>query len=206
MPFEENGAGRKGRVVSVRGNRRWVQELIEEFGIQTHITTPGHARSHGAIERVHGTIAEHLSLLEIGREIKGVEAISRAVIAYNHSIHSSTGRTPLELMREFHREEREVPIGQELEGLKVREERAKESRNTKINEKRRNKAPGRLGIGQKVYIKNLVKRRKDDPRYVGPYIIRELLTRNRIKLTRVGETSGRFKIRHINEVKTRGRR
>jgi hypothetical protein len=90
--------------------------------------------------------------------------------------------------------------------VKAQEEKTKERRTEKINEKKRSKTPGRLGVGQTVYIKNLVRRGKDDPRYLGPYVIRELLSRNRVKLARVGELRERYKIRHVNEVRTRVRR
>lgn len=180
---------------------RQVGKLLDELQIQTHITTPGHARSHGAIERVHGTLGEHLNLLELGRGITGPEAVLRAVLAYNHSIHSVTGKMPIELMREWKRENREVPINQELEVIGAREGNKKEMRVQRVNEKKRGKVPSRLGVGRKVYIKNLVKRAKDDPKYLGPYIIRETLSRNRLKLERVGETRGRYIVRHVNEVK-----
>jgi transposase InsO family protein len=43
---------------------RQVEELLTEFEIQRHTTTPEHARSHGAIERVHGTLTEPLRVRE----------------------------------------------------------------------------------------------------------------------------------------------
>jgi hypothetical protein len=180
---------------------RQVEELLAEFQIQPHITTPGHARSHGAIERVHGTLSEHLNLLELGRGITGPEAVLRAVLAYNHSIHSATGKMPIELMRAWQRENPEVPISQELEEIGAREGEKKENRVQKTNVKRRGKVPGRLGVGKEVFIKNLVRRCKNDPKYLGPYTITQMLDRNRLKLERVGGTRGRYIVRHVNEVK-----
>lgn len=186
------------------GNRQ-VKELLDELQIRTHITTPGHARSHGAIERVHSTIGEHLNLLELGRGITGPEAVLRAVLAYNHSIHSVTGKMPIELIRAWNRENPEAPIEQELEVIGTREGEKKEMRVQRANVEGRGKVPSRLGVGKQVYIKNLVKRGKNDPKYLGPYIVKEVLSRNRLKLERVGESRGKYRIRHINEVRLRAK-
>jgi hypothetical protein len=51
-------------------------------------------------------------------------------------------------------------------------------------------------------MKNLVKRGKDDPKYLGPYVISGLLNRNRLELERVGGRQGRFLYnKNVNEVK-----
>ncbi|KAL1123024.1 hypothetical protein AAG570_002112, partial [Ranatra chinensis] len=76
-----------------------VRSLLEEFRVKVHWTTPGYSRSHGMIERLHGTLQEHLHILRIGRGMTGEEAWARALLAYNSSLHSATGYTPLELMR-----------------------------------------------------------------------------------------------------------
>ena len=180
-----------------------VQELLLEFGVNTHYITPGHARSHGAIERVHSTITEHLHLLEVGKGIVGSEAVHRAVVAYNHSIHSVTGKMPIELMREWQREEEEVLIEQELEKIKDREMERKRSIVQNVNEKKKDKVPRQMVIGKQVYLKNLVKRKKTDTRYVGPYVVKEILSRNRLRLGRVTGTRNRDIIRHVDEVRTR---
>ncbi|KAL1131222.1 hypothetical protein AAG570_010840, partial [Ranatra chinensis] len=87
-----------------------VRSLLEEFKVKAHWTTPGHSRSHGMIERLHGTLQEHLHILRIGRGMTGEEAWARALLAYNSSLHSATGYTPLELMRAWQREDSPVSI------------------------------------------------------------------------------------------------
>jgi transposase InsO family protein len=79
-----------------------VRSLLDELLIRIHVTTPGHPRSHAAIERAHSTMTEQLRLIQVERGIRGQEA----VVAYNHTIHSATGRTPIELMREWQREDK----------------------------------------------------------------------------------------------------
>ncbi|KAL1130237.1 hypothetical protein AAG570_013175 [Ranatra chinensis] len=69
------------------------------LGVKANFTTPGHPRSHGTVERLHNTMAEHLRLLQIDRGLEDSEAVARAVLAYNQSIHIATDAVPLELMR-----------------------------------------------------------------------------------------------------------
>ncbi|KAL1110576.1 hypothetical protein AAG570_008104 [Ranatra chinensis] len=87
-----------------------VRSLLEEFRVKVHWTTPGHSRSHWMIERLHATLQEHLHILRIGRGMTGEEAWARALLAYNSSLHSATGYTPLELMRAWQREDSPVSI------------------------------------------------------------------------------------------------
>ena len=197
--------GTPGKLITDMGREfknKQVEDLLSEFEITAHFTTPGHPRSHGAIERVHSTITEHLHLLEIGKGMIGPEAIHRAVIAYNHSIHSVTGKMPIELMREWQREETEVPIRQELERIGDKEIIRKMSVVRKANVKKGDRAPQQMTIGRQVYLKNLIKRKKTDPRYVGPYIIKEILGRHRLRLRRVAGTRSHDIVRHVDEIWT----
>ncbi|KAL1132827.1 hypothetical protein AAG570_010779 [Ranatra chinensis] len=59
-----------------------VRSLLEEFRVKVHWTTPGHSRSHGMIERLHGTLQEDLHILQIGRGMTGEEVWARALLAY----------------------------------------------------------------------------------------------------------------------------
>ena len=72
----------------------------------------------------------------------------------------------------------------------------------KANLKRKYKVTRQLEIGQRVYVKILVRRRKTDPRYVGPYMVKEILNRRRLRSKRVTGTRSRELIRHINEIRT----
>ncbi|KAL1116812.1 hypothetical protein AAG570_006650 [Ranatra chinensis] len=168
-----------------------VQEIAGELGITICTTTPGHHQSQGIIERVHLTLTEHMRLLEVAKGIKGPEAIARAVVAYNRSIHTATDRTPLELMRGEEKLERVIE--------KVREDKMKRTEMT--NERKALKRPKVIKIGEKVYIKNLTKRKKTDPPYVGPYVIKETLPRHRVILAKEHWTRGRGIIRHTNEIR-----
>ncbi|KAL1110432.1 hypothetical protein AAG570_007963 [Ranatra chinensis] len=89
--------GLPGTLVREFYNAR-VKSLLRELGVKAHFTTPGHPRSHGTVERLHNTRAEHLRLLKIDRGLEGSEAVARAVLAYNQSVHVATDAVPLELM------------------------------------------------------------------------------------------------------------
>ncbi|KAL1140108.1 hypothetical protein AAG570_000040 [Ranatra chinensis] len=98
-------------------SNRLVRTVIDELDIQMHTTTPGHHQSHGAIERLHSTMAEHMRLWDTGEGIKGPEAVARTVLAYKESVHSATRKTPTELMRARKRADNRVAIERELENI-----------------------------------------------------------------------------------------
>ena len=182
-----------------------VQRLLDEFEVQVHFTTPGHPHSHGAIERVHNTLTEHLHIIEIEKKITGQEATARATLAYNYTIHSTTGRTPIELMREWQRENTDISIIQEREQIAIKEERQKRERINKGNQVREYLKPRDIRVGQQVFIKNLTKRCKTDPPFCGPFLVQKLLNRHRVQLRRVTGTNARTIIRHLDEVRIRRR-
>ena len=74
-----------------------LRQVANDLEVKLHFTTPGHVGSHGTIERFHNTLTEHLHLLQLSKGLTGEEALTRAVIAYNHSVHSATGKTPFEV-------------------------------------------------------------------------------------------------------------
>ncbi|KAL1138338.1 hypothetical protein AAG570_008402 [Ranatra chinensis] len=51
-------------------NNAKVRTLLKEFRVDAHLTTPGHPRSHGTVERLHSTITEHLRLLKLDRGLR----------------------------------------------------------------------------------------------------------------------------------------
>ena len=49
------------------------------------------------VEQLYITLTEHLLLLKEAHEIRGTEAMARAVSAHNNTIHKMTEYMPLEL-------------------------------------------------------------------------------------------------------------
>ncbi|KAL1123042.1 hypothetical protein AAG570_002130 [Ranatra chinensis] len=184
-------------------SNRLVRTVIDELDIQTHTTTPGHHQSHGAIERLHSTMPEHMRIWYTGKGIKGPEAVARTVLAYNESVHSATKKKPTELMRAWKRADNRVAIERESEniGNKGREEKIKLLE--KLNEKSEFRKPRTIREGQEVFIKNLTRRKKGDTLYKGPYKVKELLARHRAILAKDSWPDNRAIIRHMGEIRTR---
>ncbi|KAL1139553.1 hypothetical protein AAG570_006536 [Ranatra chinensis] len=137
-----------------------VRSLLEEFRVKVHWMTPGHSRSHGIIERLHGTLQEHLHILRIGRGTTGEEAWARALLAYNSSLHSATGYTPLELMRAWQREDSPVSIEYVCGELVDQDDRRKRDRVDRLNNKATDRW-NRVQTGDYVFIKKLVQTTED---------------------------------------------
>lgn len=76
-----------------------VQELLKAHKIQVHFITPRNPPSNGLIERLHSTLIEHLRIMRTQDKNTSIKLqMQYAIIAYNNSIHSSTGYTNLELI------------------------------------------------------------------------------------------------------------
>ncbi|KAL1139016.1 hypothetical protein AAG570_009077, partial [Ranatra chinensis] len=174
----------------------WCGVSWRNSGGQVHWTTPGHSRSHGMIERLHGTLQEHLHILRIGRGMTGEEAWARALLAYNNSLHLATGYTPLELMRAWQREDSPVSIEYVCGELVDQDDRKKRDRVDRLNIKATDRW-NRVQAGDYVFIKNWYRRRKTDPRFVGPFIVDTNLSRFRLKVKCV--ETGRVRVIHANE-------
>lgn len=69
-----------------------------DLGMQWHFNSPGNPPGRGAIERLHNTLGEHLRLFQLHRGLGAHAAMPRAVLAYNNTIHSATGFTPVEVV------------------------------------------------------------------------------------------------------------
>lgn len=76
--------------------------LRDHFGTEQFFTPPMHSTSNGQVERFHST------LLEIARCVKAqqniddtIELMLLSTIKYNDTVHSVTGRKPLDILNEF---------------------------------------------------------------------------------------------------------
>jgi transposase InsO family protein len=178
--------------------------VLREIGVATHFTTAGHPRSHGMIERLHGTLLEHLHLLRIDRGLVGEEAVMRAVLAYNSSIHSVTKRTPHEnlILQEEREHADEDRITRDREDQREKQIQKKVERTQRWNQQGKVESRSPLRIGGIVFRKNLCKRRKEDKRFDGPFRVVEILDRHRVVLQRMGRgNNNRRLVAHRNEVR-----
>ncbi|CAK1587193.1 unnamed protein product [Parnassius mnemosyne] len=80
-------------------NNDLIKELMTMYNILLHITTPNNPNSTGIIERFHSTIIEIYRLAKYERKCTDAATVmSYSIMAYNHTIHSTTGLTPFEIV------------------------------------------------------------------------------------------------------------
>ncbi|KAL1123468.1 hypothetical protein AAG570_002548 [Ranatra chinensis] len=78
-----------------------INEFLTLHKIKIHFCSPHHPASNGIIERFHSTFLDHLNLLNNRQEFKRDSftlKVQFALIAYNNSTHSITGKTPFEIL------------------------------------------------------------------------------------------------------------
>jgi len=170
-----------------------VQNLCSIHKIKIHFTTPKHPQSNGLIERFHSTILEHYRLLKAQFNEKPSQLMTYAVIAYNNSIHTSTGFTPVELLlghsnirnpydlfynQEFYTEyvdkhKEKLKKTYDLVKDKMQNDKEKVIERTNINREKE----CIFKIGQEVFEKT-DRRSKHLPRYLGPFKIKSIDNEN----------------------------
>jgi len=78
-----------------------VRDFLLLHKVDTHFCSPHHPPSNGLIERFHSTFLDHINILNNSPQFSKDSVKSKihfAIIAYNNSIHSSTGKTPFEIL------------------------------------------------------------------------------------------------------------
>lgn len=166
-----------------------IREESTTLGITWRLNTPHHIKGRGAVERLHNTLGEHLRLFRLGRNLTPYDAMPRAVIAYNNTIHAATGLSPVEIVfGQKHRDRGDLLTvnnhalqmslyadrtkRQQTWG-KIREKliREKQTRVNKANERVVKYKRGPLSLGTVVYRRLRTARNKTAARYEGPYKI-----------------------------------
>ena len=82
-------------------NSTLIKETLQLHEIEIHFISSQHPESNGCIERFHSTLVEHMRILNSREEFKREpteKKVRYALLAYNSSIHSATGLTPLEVV------------------------------------------------------------------------------------------------------------
>lgn len=79
-------------------NNELLKEFLHLHKIELHIGTPRNPNSMGLIERFHSTLIEIYRLAKYERKCTDAASVmTYSIIAYNHTIHSTTGLTPFEV-------------------------------------------------------------------------------------------------------------
>lgn len=76
-----------------------IKEICATHNINIHFTTPYNPNSNSPVERFHSTIAEIIRIQRMTNKEDPITLVmAYSIIAYNNSIHSTTGYTPHELL------------------------------------------------------------------------------------------------------------
>lgn len=174
---------------------RKVKDLQQGFGVRIHYSTGGHSQSHSAVEILHCTITEQPRLLKIGKRIVGDEALARAILANNETIHSTTNHTPRDVAART--------VDPTLVKAKVVADKLRHFNEN--NTRSRDPRAEDIGLGMKVFRRNLCERKKSDLRYTGPYRVIEALDRHGVKLVREADNIRPLIVQRLDLKSTRPR-
>lgn len=162
-------------------NNDLLRELLDLYKIQLHISTPNNPNSTGIVERFHSTLIEIYRLAKYEKKCTDAASVmSYSIMAYNHTIHSTTDLTPFELV--FGHADSSNPIVTDFDKIykqqlvKDHQKRTKYLYNyiyNKMHDKKqlvKNKKGGetitKLDSGDIIYTKDINTRKsKDKPRY-----------------------------------------
>ncbi|XP_066902093.1 uncharacterized protein [Halyomorpha halys] len=75
-----------------------MREEMKALELRWHLNTPGYPMSRGSIERLHGTLSDHLRVYQLDKGQEPDGAMIRAIAAYNHSVHTVTGFAPFGIL------------------------------------------------------------------------------------------------------------
>lgn len=126
--------------------------LNDQLGIEIHKTPPYSSFVNGQVERFHSTLSEIMRCLKTNRVHESFEElIDKAVYEYNSSIHSTTGKRPIDVF--FGRNLKADPEALENARMEVIESlKAKQENDLKQHNKSRQKII-QYEPGDTVYVK-----------------------------------------------------
>lgn len=94
-----------------------VSEFLTLHKIDVHFCSPHNPASNGVVERFNSTFLDHLNLLNNRPEFNHDNLKTKvllAIIAYNNSIHSSTKKTPFEILNYDMQQPLDINLEQQL--------------------------------------------------------------------------------------------
>lgn len=162
-------------------NNELMKELMLMYNIQLHISTPNNPNSTGIVERFHSTIIEIYRLAKYERKCTDAASVmTYSIMAYNHTIHTTTGLTPFEVV--FGHTDSNTVLNANFEKLYTQQLLKDHAKRTKrlytyisdkmieTKQKIRNSKGGEISkkfeIGDVIYAKEVNTRlSKDKPRY-----------------------------------------
>lgn len=165
----------------VEFNNSLLKELLEFYKIQLHIGTPHNPNSMGIVERFHSTVIEIYRIAKYEQKITDAASVmTYAIMSYNHTIHSTTGLTPFEVVFghtdsnsafyvDFNKQFTQQLVKEHVRKTKYLYEYLTDKMINKkmaIREKRGGETNLDIDVGDTIFIKGVNTRRsKDKPRY-----------------------------------------
>lgn len=162
-------------------NNTLLKEMLSFYKIELHIGTPHNPNSMGIVERFHSTLIEIYRIAKYEQKVTDAASVmTYAIMSYNHTIHSTTGLTPFEIVfghtesnSAFHLDFNKQFTQQLIKEHVRRTKYLYEYLTDKIIETKRAEIRKRGGetdfdidIGDTIFIKGVNTRRgKDKPRY-----------------------------------------
>jgi len=117
--------------------------LKNQFNIDIVNAPPLHSCSNGQVERFHSTLIEIARCLKIDKKVNNtVEAIMRATIEYNRTLHSVTDQRPIDIIHASPEEFQEK--------IKIKISKTQQDQLNRCNPSRQNRV---FDVGDKVYLK-----------------------------------------------------
>lgn len=108
--------------------------FLNENQIKIHRTTAGNKTGNADVERLHGTLNEHLRIMAVDKSNDSEdidEKMDKIIGIYNNTIHSTTKMRPMDFItKHFDKTE--------IKELSEKFEKEKTARISKLNEKRNN--------------------------------------------------------------------
>lgn len=162
-------------------NNALLKETLNFYKIDLHVGTPHNPNSMGIVERFHSTLTEIYRLAKYEHKFTDAASVmSYAIMAYNQTIHSTTGLTPFEVV--FGHTDAISPFNVEFNKdytQKLVQDHKKRTeylydyitnkaidRKEKIREKHGGEKQFEVQEGDTVFVKGVNERRsKDKPRY-----------------------------------------
>ncbi|XP_066908440.1 uncharacterized protein [Halyomorpha halys] len=75
-----------------------IQTEMKDLEVSWHLNTPGHTKSRRSIQWLHGTVSDHLHLYQIDNGLEPDVAMPKAIMTYNHSVHTIMGFSLFEIL------------------------------------------------------------------------------------------------------------
>lgn len=162
-----------------------IKDFLRQENIQAHFTSPRSHTGNSDIERVHGTLNEHLRILEIeSPNLNSVEKVLLATEKYNSSIHSTTQEKPLDF------------INNRVESIERVKQRMLYKKHKTIGRLNKNRADIKLENNRETLVQNPEsERHKHRPKYVKikTKLVNNKLLDNRNRNVHVSRTKRKYK-------------